>query len=171
MTRRNEEHVDKRSHKYFHHIYGRDGYVWEYSSTSGAKPTKVVSVKGFYHKYCAYCGRQALPIQGECEKGRGFFVGYYDIGHCCVCKGAMDEVEYEDQLNELKKKHEQELKELENLKPKMNQEVISSLVKKSFQEKHAQLEKDLQHCEKYGYMSESTLTMVGVTIVEGNKNV
>lgn len=168
MTRRNEEHVDERAYPFFHHVYGRDGYVCEYSSTSGAKPTKVLSIEGFYHKYCAYCGRKALPIQGELEKGRGFFTGYYDIGHCCVCKDAMDEVEHNNKLIELKKRHEHELLKLEESRPKLNQEVVSKLVEKVFKERQEQLKKDLQDFEKYPHTSTSTLSKVGVTIIEGD---
>ncbi|BBK09175.1 hypothetical protein [Klebsiella phage 05F01] len=171
MTRRNEEHVDERAYPFFHHVYGRDGYVGEYNSTSGAKPTKVLSIEGFYHKYCAYCGRKALPIQGELEKGRGFFTGYYDIGHCCVCKDAMDEVEHNNKLVELKKRHENELLELEESRPKLNQEVVSKLVEKVFKERQEQLKKDLQDFEKYPHMSTSTLSKVGVTLIEGDKDV
>lgn len=168
MTRRNEEHVDERAYPFFHHVYGRDGYVCEYNSTSGAKPTKVLSIEGFYHKYCAYCGRKALPIQGELEKGRGFFTGYYDIGHCCVCKDAMDEIEHNNKLVELKKRHENELLELEESRPKLNQEVVSKLVEKVFKERQEQLKKDLQDFEKYPHTSKSTLSKVGVTIIEGD---
>lgn len=171
MTRRNEEHVDERAYPFFHRVYGRDGYVCEYSPTSGAKPTKVLSFEGFYHKYCAYCGRKALPIQGEYEKGRGFFTGYYDIGHCCVCKGAMDEVEHNQKLIELKKRHEEELINLEKCAPKINKEVIYNLVEKSFKERHEQLRKDLQDFEKYQHMSTSALSSVGVTIIEGDSDV
>lgn len=171
MTRRNEEHVDERAYPFFHHVYGRDGYVCEYSSTSGAKPTKVLSIEGFYHKYCAYCGRKALPIQGELEKGRGFFTGYYDIGHCCVCKDAMDEVEHNNKLIELKKRHEHELLKLEESRPKLNQEVVSKLVEKVFKERQEQLKKDLQDFEKYQHMSTSALSSVGVTIIEGDSDV
>ena len=55
--------------------------------------------------YCPYCGECMFSIQ---EK-KTLIV----IGHFCICQGARDELEYETKREELEKKHEKELYELE----------------------------------------------------------
>ncbi|MCL6318721.1 hypothetical protein EXT67_20680 [Pectobacterium atrosepticum] len=54
---RDEEHVDERAYKFFSSMYG-----WN-STKEGIRETTTLT-DGSTH-ICAYCGRMALPIQGE----------------------------------------------------------------------------------------------------------
>lgn len=60
---RDEDHVDERAYKFFSWSYGRNGGQAGWNSTKeGLRPTATLgSPRGF--RACAYCGRQALPIQ------------------------------------------------------------------------------------------------------------
>lgn len=115
------DYADERAYKFYSHGFvgnkhGDNGtnYKTSWNSTSeGLKPTKVYKPTSC-REYCVYCGNTALPIQN---------LDYDVIGYTCCCKGAMDEVEYDQALKELKKKQQQELYQFQQNAPKAPEEV------------------------------------------------
>lgn len=134
-TDRNEHHVDERAYKFF--SYGYPKYHWM-SITEGLRPTAVL-VSKHTCPVCAYCGRQALPIQGEHRDSFGS-PSYYDKGHCCVCKDAMDELECKDKEEEIRGKMNRLLADLRGISPRVNPEVAKAMVQ-------ARAERDLKEIE------------------------
>lgn len=123
---RDDSHVDERSYNFFSYGYGRSGYAYRWNSTAiGLTPTLTLSVGG--SQFCAYCGKRALPIQQEirdpCRSTH-----YVDVGHCCVCKEAMDELEIKDKILTLIEKQAGELKDLKATLPKINPAVAIGLL-------------------------------------------
>jgi len=140
---REEEHVDERAWKFFSYGYsGEYSYHWK-STSEGLRPTAVLQC-GYTYPVCAYCGRQALPIQGEHRGPDGSWgsTSYYDRGHCCVCKDAMDELEYKDKENEIRDKMNQLISDLRKVSPAVNPEVVKALVEE-------RAEQDLKELEKH----------------------
>lgn len=90
--------------KYFSYNYvgvrGINGYVFNFNTTNkDLKPTHHILIDGVY--YCPYCGELMYPIQDENTLAI--------TGHCCICQGARDEIEYEEKKRKLDKKYEEEL--------------------------------------------------------------
>lgn len=126
---REQEHVDERAYKFFTYCYsGEYHYQWK-STSEGLRPTAVLEQ---CHNYpvCAYCGRQALPIQGT-RRNQSYMgsTSYYDKGHCCVCKDAMDELECRDKEDEIRGKMNALLSELHQAMPKVNPDVVEAMIK------------------------------------------
>lgn len=119
------EYTDPRAHKHFQIAYvGRssegnvNGYSQSWDSMSGASPTSVFNVgKASYIYHCAYCGKRAFPIQNPDN--------YDTVGYCCVCKDAMDELEYLDSYHALVNKQADELHALHNKAPRMNESIMT----------------------------------------------
>ena len=83
---------------------GINGYVWSWNSTnSDLKPTHRLDIYG--KNICPYCGEEMYPIQNK---------NLDIIGHCCLCKGARAELEYEDKKRDMQHRHQVELRELQN---------------------------------------------------------
>lgn len=59
------------------------------------KPTHSILVGG--HVHCAYCGEKSMHVAA---------------GYCCICDGALAEVQYNKELCELEAKHRLEMDEL-----------------------------------------------------------
>ena len=85
------EYCDPRARRHFSsgfvgktHGENGTGYKTSWDSMSEASPT-AVHILDSDRCYCAYCGQRAFPIQRE---------DYSVYGFCCVCKDAMDEVEW-----------------------------------------------------------------------------
>lgn len=84
-------------------VRGINGRVYRFDTTNESLvPTHKILIDGDY--YCPYCGESMYPIQDKYT--------LEVIGHCCICQGAKDEIEYEQKKKELDKKHEKELYEL-----------------------------------------------------------
>ena len=103
--------------------HGNYGILNQYSvsfdtSHPDARPTETVKIGSFH--YCAYCSRPALSIQAglankKCGLGSGLHSSAYAVtGHTCVCKGAMDEVQMNNDIKELNDKLEQQKRDCEN---------------------------------------------------------
>lgn len=126
---RDQEHVDERAYPFFSYGYsGEYNYHWK-STSEGLRPTAVLEQ---CHNYpvCAYCGRQALPIQGERKNYSSMgSTSYYDKGHCCVCKDAMDELECKDKEDEIREKMTELLRSVRQAMPKVNPDVVEALIK------------------------------------------
>lgn len=85
-------------------IRGINGYIWSWNSTHpDLKPTHYVVINN--KKYCPYCGEETLCIQDE---------DLNIIGHCCICDGALAELEFESKKEDMQYRHQIELQELEN---------------------------------------------------------
>lgn len=157
---REQEHVDERAYKFFSYGYsGEYKYHWK-STAEGLRPTAVLEHNHFY-PVCAYCGRQALPIQGE--RGNHSYMGstsYYDKGHCCVCKDAMDEIECKDKEEEIKKKMNKLLGQLRQAMPKVNPDVVEAMI----QERAARDLKELERNKKDGWGIYHQLESLGIKI-------
>lgn len=157
---REQEHVDERAYKFFSYGYS-GGYNYHWNSTSrGLRPTAVLEHRHFY-PVCAYCGRQALPIQGE-RKNESYMgsTSYYDKGHCCVCKDAMDELECADKEEEIRQKMNRLLGQLRQAMPKVNPDVVEAMI----QERAARDLKELERNKKDGWGSTPQLESLGIKI-------
>lgn len=91
---------------YFHRCYvgvrGINGSAYSFDTTSETLiPTHHVVIDGKF--YCPYCGEKMFPIQDK--------ITLATIGHCCICQGARDELEYEAKKNEMEEKYRRELEE------------------------------------------------------------
>lgn len=67
---------------------------------------KTHSIKINNEYYCPYCSDKMYPIQDK--------YSLKTYGYCCVCEGARAEIEFEKRLKDLKKKHEDEINELQS---------------------------------------------------------
>lgn len=128
------DYCDPRAEKHYVNSFvgskhGDNGsmYGYRYDSTSGGKPTKMVHTSR-YGRLCAYCGENGLPLQP-------FFKGSFNpdsddrvVGYMCVCKDAMDELEIEQAIKDLRAKQAQEMKNLEDTMPKPSNSVLSKVM-------------------------------------------
>lgn len=83
---------------------GIDGRIWRFNTTKDELiPTKSVVIDGNEH-YCAYCCEPMFIIQDKetLEK----------IGRCCLCDGAISELEYNEKLKMLKTEYNEKLGKL-----------------------------------------------------------
>lgn len=134
-----EEHVDERAHKFFSWMYGRNGQHKGWDSTKeGLRPTATLG-KGDRMRACAYCGRRALPIQKKQYSHRTGLDEYKNIGHCCVCKEAMDELDMVDQIDIITKQFNAALSKCQQAMPKTNPAVLLALMDKELEEKKKSL--------------------------------
>lgn len=141
---REQEHVDERAYKFFSYGYsGEYRYHWK-STSEGLRPTAVLE-HAHHYPVCAYCGRQALPIQGE-KKNHSYMgsTSYYDKGHCCVCKDAMDEIECKDKEDEIRGKMNRLIADLRKVSPKVNPEVVKAMVEERAARDLKELERNIK---------------------------
>ena len=160
---KNDEHVDERAYPFFSYQYSGSGKRdWSWNSLSdGLRKTTVLTIG--YEKVCAYCGRRALPIQKSVSSA---YMGteYHDMGECCVCKDAMDELEIKDKVKELRKEMEQAIRRLESIAPPINPDVVSALIDANADH----LKKEVERNREYGGVSPYTLDQAGIKIREGD---
>ena len=122
------EYIDERATGFFRNFlvgksHGDAGssYKTSWNSQCGAKPTKMLKMPG--RPVCAYCGNEALPLQP--------YIPYDDYGikgYTCVCKGAMDEVEWEKTKAEMEERHKKESREMEKAAPVPDLQVKKDIV-------------------------------------------
>lgn len=98
---------EERIKKYFNYTYngvrGINGRMWGFDTTNPELiPTHAVFINR--KPYCPYCGDIMYSIQDADTLAV--------TGHCCICKGAMAEIEYEKKKKALDEKY---AKELDNL--------------------------------------------------------
>lgn len=125
------DYADERSYNYFSRGFVGSGhgdngssYRIDWNSQCDAEPTKMI--KTYNRPVCAYCGNHGLPLQPNIA-----YYGAYEVtGHTCVCKDAMDEVQWREELKELENKHYQEIQYLKQREPKSNPDVIKGIVKR-----------------------------------------
>lgn len=142
---RDEEHVDERAYPFFSYGYtGQPGHNYHWNSlTKGLQPTTVIG--GDHAPVCVYCGRLALPIQGETAGySRMGSPDYYNKGHCCVCKEAMDELEMVAQMAAIKDQLEKALIACRAAMPKRNPQVLLALMDRAAQEAKKDIEFSLR---------------------------
>lgn len=123
------DYADERSYSRFRcgfvgtsHGDNGSGYRKDWDSQCDAEPTKMIQTYG--RPVCAYCGNQGLPLQPNIR-----FNDYDVTGYSCVCKGAMDEEEWRQEITEVENKHYEEISAIKRRQPKTNPEVIKKLVK------------------------------------------
>ncbi len=130
------DYADERSYKYFTRgfvgsSHGDDGssYRMSWNSRCDAEPTKMI--QGIcYHPVCAYCGNQGLPLQPYIDTHRDYTITDYT----CVCKSAMDEVDWRQQVAELENKHHEEMSALNQSQPKPDLSIVKNILKKELAE-------------------------------------
>lgn len=155
-----EEHVDERAYKFFSYMYGRNGHHKGWDSTKeGLRPTATLG-KGDRIRACAYCGRRALPIQKRQYSHRTGQDEYKSIGHCCVCKDAMDELDMVDQIEAITKQFNAALNKCKGAMPKTNPAVLIALMDKEHEEK----KKSLDFWIDDGRMPQHALNDVGFNL-------
>lgn len=87
-------------------------YRWSWdSSHPDLVPT--ATFKCGYDHYCAYCCGKAYPIQAGL-RSQGFmhrFIeeDYETTGYCCICEAAEQEKVFNGEMEELQKKHKEEV--------------------------------------------------------------
>lgn len=134
-----QEHVDERAYKFFSYMYGRNGHHKGWDSTKeGLRPTATLG-KSDRMRACAYCGRRALPIQKKQYSHRTGQDEYKNIGHCCVCKEAMDELDMVDQIDIITRQFNAALSKCNQAMPKTNPAVLLALMDKELEEKKKSL--------------------------------
>lgn len=134
-----EDHVDERAQKFFSWMYSRNGQHKGWNSTEeGLRPTATLG-KGDRMRACAYCGRRALPIQKKQYSHRTGQDEYKNIGHCCVCKEAMDELDMVDQIDIITRQFNAALSKCQQAMPKTNPAVLLALMDKELEEKKKSL--------------------------------
>jgi hypothetical protein len=105
------KHCNKRAKKFFKwgsRYNGKNESGYRYSTThEELEPTRTASIDG--KEYCIYCGNPAYSIQANINR----FNNYDVTGHCCICKNAMDEIDYRKEKEELQTKHYEEKEELD----------------------------------------------------------
>jgi len=163
---RDEEHVDERAYKFFSYMYGREGHHYGWNSTKeGIRATATIgSGSGF--RACAYCGRQALPIQQKKYNHRKDQDEYKSVGHCCVCKDAMDELDMMDQIDIITKQFKAAIGKCHQAMPKTNPEVLFALVDRQHEEK----KKSLRFWNNDGRISPHSLDDFGMNLKGGRYN-
>lgn len=122
------DYADPRAHRFYSLAFVGSKHGDAGSSTSMSwnsrheklQPTAVVSTGPLY-QLCAYCGHRAKPIQ---PVDYGFDVS----GYCCICKDAMDELEWRLTYTDLLEKQRLERVELESTAPKPSVKVIQTLM-------------------------------------------
>lgn len=120
------EYTDDRARRLFERVYvgtrhgDATGHSWSWDSMNGSlKPTLTHVVEGS-RAFCAYCGNRAYPIQER--------IGYQVTGFTCVCKGAMDEIEWMAVRQQMLDRHHDELVEMESAAPKADPQVLVRVV-------------------------------------------
>ena len=93
---------------YFSYVYtGQGGFAGRSYQFKNANanlvPTHAIWIDNKPH--CPYCGSSMYVIQDP--------ETFTELGYCCICQGARDEIEYEKRKKELEEKYEKELVELE----------------------------------------------------------
>lgn len=86
-------------------VRGINGCTYSFNNTNEA----LVSTHGICidrDYYCPYCGDIMYVIQDKETLDV--------IGHCCICQGARDEIEFEKKKKELERKFKEELSALED---------------------------------------------------------
>lgn len=152
-----EEHVDERAKEFFSWQYGRNGSHKGWDSTKeGLRPTATLGGNNSW-RACAYCGRQALPIQMKRWVMMEDKYEYINKGHCCVCKDAMDELEMMEQVDIINRQFQKALSKCHSAMPKTNPAVLLALMDKAHEEK----KKNLDFWIKDGRMPSHALDGVG----------
>lgn len=149
------DYADPRSHKHFsqgfvgrsHGDPGKGGYKMSWDAISDAKPTSTIGTSD-HTRYCVYCGNRAFPIQ--------FSVGGNVAGFCCVCKDAMDEVDWIAKRDALIAEHNVALRDLDRQAPKRNMEIITKFTSKVWNGLEDDIRKD--------HLSEFAFKRMGISI-------
>lgn len=166
MLTRDEEHVDERAHDFFKLNYCSGGMKWCWDNFSkGARPTRIVSAGN--SQFCAYCGRQALPLQKSLRDNYNYSEKYVVWGYTCVCKSAMDEVEIEGLIKEVQERANKEIRQLKNVLPKTNPDILSEII-----DRHIKKVKDsVQSNPDSEFFYGSYLNDIGIKIKRGDEDV
>lgn len=125
------DYADERSFEFFRrgfvgttHGENGSGYRTDWDSESKTGPTAMIQRPG--RPVCAYCGNVGMPLQPYISSH-----GHYDVtGYTCVCKDAMDEKAWDEEMKALRKRHAQEIEELEDRAPKLNPAVLKGIMQK-----------------------------------------
>lgn len=147
-----ERSYDRFSRGFVGSSHGDNGssYRTSWNSQCDAEPTKMINT--YNRPVCAYCGNVGLPLQPNIERFRD-----YDVtGYTCVCKDAMDEVEWRNEMTALQNKHHKELQALKCREPKTNPDVIKRIITRltSKLEEAKTLDEAKAILEKFKYIHE-----------------
>jgi len=123
------DYADERAHKHFSrgfvgekHGENGTGYRVSWSSTSGAHPTSVHQIDNT-RCYCVFCGNRAFPIQTD---------DFGITGHACVCKDAMDELEWRGEYQSLLNEQCRAREALKKKVPIPKKEALLSVITRKF---------------------------------------
>lgn len=99
------DEVKRFFHKGYVGVRGMNGYTYDFDTTSTSLiPTHSIRIGNT--NYCPYCGDAMFNIQ---DKETLVVTGY-----CCICKGAMAEIEYENAKKALEEEYERNLSLLQD---------------------------------------------------------
>jgi len=122
-----EAHVDPRAYKSFRASgMGRGGSMYSWDGTcDDAKETLTLELPGVSgYPICAYCCRQALPIQKNLRR----YDDYRTTGYGCVCKKAMDEVAIREKIEQEEEKHRKKISAIKARGPVINKKAVKLLI-------------------------------------------
>ena len=123
--------IDERAKKFFNYGFvgerhgdpGLNGYRYSWDSDAeGLRKTQVFQCSNGV-AWCAYCGDKAYPIQDTSRHN------WPVVGHTCVCKGAMDEYDWQRAKEEMLARHAEEEAEHFKLRPVAPKPVLARIVK------------------------------------------
>lgn len=119
-----ERSYDRFSRGFVGSSHGENGssYRTSWNSQCNAEPTKMIN--SHFRPVCAYCGNVGFPLQPNIDR----YFDYGVVGYTCVCKGAMDEVQWREELVAMENKHYEELQALKRLEPKTSPDVIKNVI-------------------------------------------
>jgi hypothetical protein len=111
---KNDENLNFRPREHFKYMFtysscwknkGETAYFWN-TTNDTAIETRTVTIGS--DEYCPYCGRKALSLQRAIKT----FDNYSITGYCCLCEGALAEIEYRKKEQELLVRYEKERSDL-----------------------------------------------------------
>jgi hypothetical protein len=153
------EYADPRSHKHFSkgfvgtsHGDGNTGYRTSWDAISEAKPTSTMGIHA-HTRFCVFCGNRAFPIQ-SC-------VGADPHGYACVCKEAMDEIDWQEQFQQLLNEQAKARRLLIKEMPKRNPDVFEAYAKRVWDHNVEDIRKD--------FFANSVMARLGITVDEPKK--
>lgn len=158
MSLQNLDDIPQDAKKFFNYTYvgptaakNSHGHVYHFNTThADLLPTATFKMGGYF---CAYCGESAYPIQANLR----VHDDYDTTGYTCVCEDALADADHQRAVKELKKKHHEEMYQLNCNAPKAKPEArvkrFDTLVAEA--RKHADAKDWWRHGIVIDYIKES----------------
>lgn len=155
-----ESHVDPRAYKSFRFDgRGKNGAEYSWDGTSEeAKETLTLTLEEISgYPICAYCCRQALPIQKNLRR----YDDYRTTGYGCVCKKAMDEVDVREKIKQEEEKHYKKIRSIQARGPVVNKRAVKLLIDRKTKDIHSQLNEDNRFFSMHRVLKSAGINVLG----------